>query len=153
MTDWEGLIETALVDRLKTALAPLPVEPLPDKQWNFTHPKGSALVMWSGGDPEKTVDTQIPAQPVTLSYEVLLLSRSLRDGTGLYPMWTATRTALLGWKPLPGLLPLSLARVRPQGYEDGAWRLVCTWSTQAMYVADDAGDIGPLLKKLEFEEI
>ncbi|PIQ23504.1 hypothetical protein COW36_09035 [bacterium (Candidatus Blackallbacteria) CG17_big_fil_post_rev_8_21_14_2_50_48_46] len=151
---WEMEIETAIVDRLKIALAPLPVEALPDKPWNFTHPRGAALVVFTGADPAEGVDLYTSAQPVTLSYEVVLLSRSLRDNAGLYPMLEAARKALLGWRPEDsGLTPFRMGRVTNQGYEDSAWRMSLILTTQAMWVDDAEPTIGPLLKELTFEEI
>ncbi len=151
---WEMDIETAIVDRLKIALAPLPVEALPDKPWNFTHPRGAALVVFTGADPAEGVDLYTSAQPVTLSYEVVLLSRSLRDNTGLYPMLQAARKALLGWRPEDsGLTPFHMGRVTNQGYEDSAWRMSLILTTKAMWVDDAEPTIGPLLKELTFEEI
>lgn len=151
--NWEANAEAAIVNRLGVALSPLPVEPLPDGPYSFTHPDGTALVAWLGADPAGSVDVYTMAQPVELAYEVVLISASLRDGNGLYPMWWAVRQALLGWPPLPELTPLRLLRVRPRGYEDGAWRLGCTWATDALYVAGASPDIGPLLKKLTIERI
>lgn len=148
---FEADIEQAIIDRLKTALSPLPVENLPEKPWNFTHPRGSALVMFTGMDPVGNVlDTLTSAQKVKLSYEVLLVSRSLRDHSGLYPMWAATRTALLGWKPA-GYQPLKFERLRPQPYDEGSWALSCGFSTEAILVPDTEPDTGPLLQKVSIE--
>lgn len=149
---WEHDIEQALVERLNDALNPLPVEPLPEKQWKFTHPKGAALVMWSGAQGDQTVDIYIQAQPAVLTYTVVLFARSLRNAAGLYPMWAATRQALIGFQP-NGLKPMRLVNVRFGDVEDtSVWTLVSTWQTEAMYMADENPDVGPLLKQLTFDE-
>ncbi len=150
---WEQQIEAGIVARLTTALAPLPVEPLPDKTWRFVHPKGAALVVLSGIDPDESVDLYAVAQPVLLTYDIVLLSRSLRDGTGLYALLAATRKALLGWVPLPGLTPLKFGKVRNEGQDEGAWRISTSVKTQGLWVDDAEPEIGPLLNQLTFEEV
>ncbi|PIQ25416.1 hypothetical protein COW20_15255 [bacterium (Candidatus Blackallbacteria) CG13_big_fil_rev_8_21_14_2_50_49_14] len=151
---WELDIETAIVDRLKIALSPLPVEALPEKQWNFTHPIGAALVVFTGADPGPGIDLFTTAQPVTLSYELVLFSRSLRSGTGLYSLLEASRKALLGWVPPDsGLTPFRIGRVTNHGQEEGAWSMSIILNTQAVWVDDAEPVIGPLLKLLTFDEV
>lgn len=145
-------IETSIVERLAVAFDPLPVEALPPEEYHFTHPDGAVLVMLTDLDPDETVDTFIVAQPVTLSYEVMLLSRSLRDATGLYPMLRAAKRALLGWKPPEASKPLRLKKGRVRSGQDGEWCLSLMVVTEVMYVADIEPDIGPLLKQVTFDE-
>lgn len=144
-------IEQAIIDRLATALDPLPVENLPKQPWNFTHPLGTALVMLTGMDAGATLDVMFSAQELTLSYEVLLLSRSLKDHSGLYPMWLTTRTALLGWTPAGANKPLKFVKLRPQGYQDGAWMWAATFSTEAVLVPNCDLEEGPLLQQIGVE--
>lgn len=148
---WEGELEKAIVERLKPALAPLPVKPLPEKDARFTHAKGDALVILAGIDGGAGRDMGMFSQQADFSFEVMLRSRSLRDHTGLYRMLTATRLALLGWAP-DGGRPLRLVSAKPQGQDDGVWSMAVVFATDAVLVADVAPEGGPPCTLSTFEE-
>lgn len=147
----EGELENAIVERLKPVLGLATVEALPDKQWNFTNPKGAALVMFIGSSSTSVRNTGVMVQEVKLSYEVLLLARSLRESTGLYQMLYKTRRSLLGWIPEQTGQPLRLDNIRNRGYEDTAWRMSLNFSTDALLIADAEPETGPPLIQLGVE--
>lgn len=146
-------IESAMLDRLKQALEPLPVEAYSDKDYRFTHPKGAALLMLADIDLADTVDAYIVAEPASLVYEVLLKSRSLRDASGLYQMLRASRESLMGWTPPNCVKPMKLKKGRFLGHEDGAWSFSLLFVAEIIYVTDADPEIGPLLTEVNFEEV
>ena len=130
---WLQTIESALVERLRAEVPQTQVEAMPDKSFNFVHPKGTLLVMFAGFSPGQTLDTFASAQAATLSFEVLAMSRSLRDNVGLYGLVTKTIEALLGFSPATAK-PLRLQRAGAVRQEDGVWMLPLTFSTETMLV-------------------
>jgi hypothetical protein len=146
-------IERAIVDRLKTALSPLPVDPLPARGYRFTHAHGAAVVLASRLTASEVRDTRAAIQEAELVVEIALYARSLRDGAGVWPMFEAARRALLSWTPAPGATPLRLAEARLADMEDGVWALACEWRTRIAMVPDLEAGAGPLLSRVTFEEV
>ncbi|MEO1750720.1 Gp37 family protein [Thiofaba sp. EF100] len=146
-------IESAIVERLKTALAPLPVEALPARGYRFTHARGAALVLASDLAAGGIEDVGAAAQGATLSVEVVLLARSLRDGAGVWDMFEAARRALLSFKPAPGCSPLALKVARLEQPADDHWALSTRWQTLIPLAPDLDYDGGPLLTRVTFEEV
>lgn len=146
-------IESAIVERLKTALSPLPVEALPPRGYRFTHAKGAALVLAHGLSAGGVEDVGAAAQGATLTIGVVLMSRSLRDGSGAWDMFEAQRRALHSFKPAPGATPLALKGARLEANEEGVWTLGCDWQTLIPLAPDLDYDGGPLLTRVTFEEV
>jgi len=145
-TPWLQSIEEAIVERLKAKITGIQIEALPEKPFNNVHPKGAILVMLAGINPGKTLDMFTSIQEATLSYEVYLKSRSLRDHTGLYPLISQTIDALLGWRPNQAK-PLRLEKAFPTGYNDGEWGFSLTFSTETVLVPcqeDPDADVPPM---------
>lgn len=145
--------ERAIVERLKTALDPLPVEALPARGYRFSHAKGAAVVAaveLSAGGVE---DTGASAQSATATFEVALFSRSLRDGAGVWELFDATRLALLSFTPVPGATPLRLHSARLADVDADTWALVTRWQCLLPLIPDLDYDGGPLLTRLTFKEV
>lgn len=147
---WMQQIEDAIVEKLRSALTPLPVAALTDKP-NFIHKQGDALVMLVGMRPKnknsQALNTSL--QEITLTYEVYLRSRSLRNHTGLYPMLNASMQALIGFRP-GAAQHLTLANSAFDNHEDGVWSWVLsletdTWLVPCLETAD-----GPLFDSATF---
>jgi hypothetical protein len=145
-------IERAVVDRLKGALTPLPVEPLPARGYRFSHAKGAAVVAASDIAAEPVGDVGATVQGATLTLEVALFARSLRDGAGAWDLFEATRRALLSFKPAPGATPLRLVTARLSEAEADTWVLVTRWACGVPMVADLDYEGGPLLTRVHFVE-
>ena len=145
-------IERAIVERLAGALAPLPVDPLPAQGYRFTHAKGAALVMAHALDAGGVEDVGEAIQGAVLTVGVVLMSRSLRDGAGVWDLFQASRIALQSHKPAPGASPLRLKSARVESGEDGVWRLGCDWQTLIPLAPDLDYTTGPLLTRAAFEE-
>ncbi|MEW5790031.1 MAG: Gp37 family protein [Pseudomonadota bacterium] len=145
--------ERAIVERLKTALDPLPVEALPARGYRFSHAKGAAVVAaveLSAGGVE---DTGASAQSATATFEVALFSRSLRDGAGVWDLFDATRLALLSFRPEAGVTPLRLQSARLMEAEADTWTLATRWQCLLPLIPDLDYDGGPLLARVTFEEV
>lgn len=128
---WLQTNETDIIQRLESVITAVPVTALPEKNFKFVHPKGTVLVMFTGMAPGRTIAPGV--QEVSLKYEVLILSRSLRDHTGLYPLISSALTSLLGWKPSNGSA-LTLDKANPTGLEESAWGFSMTFSTDSVLV-------------------
>lgn len=145
-------IESAIVDRLKRALSPLPVEALPSRGYRFTHAKGAAVVLASSLAAGGVEDTGASVQGAALTVEVALYARSLRDGAGAWDLFEASRRALQSFKPVPGSSPLRLKSARLEGGEADTWLLATQWETLVPLAPDLEYDGGPLLTRVTFEE-
>lgn len=126
---WLQANETDIIERLKGVITSIPVIALPEKSFNFIHPKGTVLVMFTGMTIGRTLAQGV--QEVALKYEVLILSRSLRDHTGLYPLIEIVLSSLLGWKSGQGNA-LTLDKATPTGLDDSAWGFSMTFSTDTI---------------------
>ena len=145
----EGQIEQEIVERLKPVLPGHSVEALPEKGWNFTSKKGAVLVAFAGARFGDTVSPGITAQQGSMSFEVAVLSRSLRRKDGLYKLMQKVRKTLLGWKPDQAQQPLALERITPASYEEKTyWLLIMTFSTAALLVAECPQEAGPPLTQI-----
>ncbi len=147
---WMQQIESAIVEKLKPALAPLPVEAVSEKT-HLVHAFGDALVMLTGMRPKtqsRALNTSL--QEITLTYEVYLRSRSLRNHTGLYPMLAASLQALVGFRPAFGQ-PLTMANSSSAGQDDGVWAWSLNLETDTLLAPclEVAAD-GPLFKSATF---
>lgn len=146
-------IERAIVERLKAALAPLPVEALPSRGYRFTHAKGAAVVAAVEVGAGGVEDTGAAAQAATATFEVALFARSLRDGAGVWDLFDAARLALLSFKPAPGATPLRLLSARLMEAEADTWTLSTRWQCGLPLMPDLDYDGGPLLTRATFEEV
>lgn len=146
-------IERAMVERLKAALSPLPVEALPSRGYRFTHARGAAVVAAAEVAAGGVEDTGASAQTATASFEVALFARSLRDGAGVWDLFDAVRLALLSYRPAAGVTPLRLQSARLMDAEADTWTLITRWQCALPLAPDLEYDGGPLLTRATFEEV
>lgn len=146
-------IEQAIVARLATALAPLPVDALPARGYQFSHARGAAVVLASRLAAGGVRDTAAAVQEADLTVEVALYSRSLREGSGVWTLFDAARRSLLSWRPDPGATPLRLADARLSEMDDGVWLLATAWQTRIPLIPDLEVGSGPLLTRVTYEEV
>jgi hypothetical protein len=144
-------IENAIVARLKTALAPLPVDPLPSRGYRFAHAKGAAVVTLAELSAGGVEDVGASVQGAAVTIEVALFARSLRDGAGVWDLFEAARRALHSYKPAPGCTPLKLLSARLADGEADTWVLMTRWQTLVPLAPDLDYDGGPLLTRVTFE--
>lgn len=146
-------IERAIVDRLRAALAPLPVDALPSRGYRFSHARGAAVVALTDVAAGGVEDVGASVQGAAATVEVALFARSLRDGAGVWDLFEAARRALLSYKPAPGCTPLRLLSARLADGEADTWVLATRWQTLAPMAPDLDYDGGPLLTRVTFEEV
>ena len=146
-------IESAITQRLQTALAPLPVEALPARGYLFGHGKGAAVVTLADLSAGGVEDTGASVQGAAATVEVALFARSLRDGAGVWDLFDAARRALHSYKPAPGATPLRLLSARLLDGEADTWVLMTRWQTLVPIAPDLDYDGGPLLTRVTFEEM
>lgn len=109
------LIENAIIERLRTRLPGILVQPYPDSPevWEPTHPVGALLVRYADGEYGPCKDTAAVVQERELAWEITLAFWSLRGKAaqgGLYAHLEAVRTVLTGFVPphcLRKLAPVS----------------------------------------------
>jgi hypothetical protein len=93
-------LETAIVNKLKEALPNLLVEAYPDHPSSFKmiHPKGAVLVHYSGSKFLPSLFEEVIVQERKVSYDLILLNRSLRGNGGIYDTMDNVREALTGFQ-------------------------------------------------------
>ena len=93
-------LETAIVNKLKAALTDLLVEVYPDNPSSFRmiHPKGAVLVHYSGSKFNPSLFEEVIVQERKLTYDLIVLNRSLRGNSGIYETMDKTREALTGFQ-------------------------------------------------------
>ena len=99
-------VERAIIDRLKSRLPDVLVEPFPDNpaEYRLTHPKGAVLVSFSGSTFSAPDATDVIVQDRKMEFDVTVATKNLRaQGAhqGAYVLLEATRIALTGYK-IPG---------------------------------------------------
>lgn len=90
--------ETALIDKLTEMLPRFRVEAYPDNPENYrlVHPTGALLVRYAGETTEDTGVQQALVQFERSVWNVVVVSRGLRDHTGAYPVIDAVKDGLGG---------------------------------------------------------
>ncbi|MBF2055106.1 MAG: hypothetical protein IGS03_16780 [Candidatus Sericytochromatia bacterium] len=150
VTPWPQAMEAAMVERLKTFMPGVHIEAIPEREWNFTHPRGAVLVMLQGMRPAgQPRNLGAVVQDMTLTFEVNLMSRSMRNHTGLYPMLTLALQALYGWAIPQTTEPLQLAAGGGLSYDEGAWSWNLRFETRFVLVpCPDPDPEYPLIKNI-----
>jgi hypothetical protein len=119
-------IEAALLDRVRSLVAPLGIaaEPFPDGPggYTMTHQRGVVLVVNAGARYDPPDRTHGAAQRRTLAFDLVLLARGLRGPDGAYPALDALARGLAGWEA-PGCLPARLSQEQFVGHDASVW----TW--------------------------
>lgn len=93
-------LESAIVNKLKAALPNLLVEAYPDNPSSFKmiHPKGAVLVHYSGSKFNPSLFEEVIVQERKLTYDLIILNRSLRGNSGIYETMDKIREALTGFQ-------------------------------------------------------
>lgn len=93
-------LETAIVNKLKIALPDLLIEAYPDNPSSFKmiHPKGAVLVHYSGSKFNPSLFEEVIVQERKLTYDLIVLNRSLRGNSGIYETMDKIREALTGFQ-------------------------------------------------------
>lgn len=149
----EKLVEEAIAATLRTALHPLPVDVLPEKEREPRYPNGGALVSYvsSSFGRTRSMDNAV-AQEELLTFEVIVLSRTLRDRSGIYPIMRAAKIALLGFCP-PHCGAMILKK---SAFVDRDDNMIWSWSiefeTSTLTVSEPLDENLPLLRRLTLQD-
>lgn len=130
---WLKTIEDSILNRLKPAFPSFPVEASPERDFNFTHTLATILVAFTNIKPGKLMSVDFRIQELTLAYEVVIFSRSLRTHTGIYLLIVQVLALLQGWTPAMGN-PLTLTEARYLGQKEGSWAWSLVFETEHMLV-------------------
>lgn len=148
----EQIVEAEIAARLRTELHPVVVDILPDKEREPRYPNGAVLVAYQSSSfgAVRSFDDLV-AQEEELVFDVTLLSRSLRDRTGIYPLMRAAKSALLGFKPSHcGQLILKDSRFVDR--DDMVWVWSLSFSTTTLTVATMPDETLPTLTRLTLKD-
>lgn len=93
-------IEDAIVARLKSTIPDRLVDSFPDKpsEFRLLHPKGAMLVRFRGSKYGEPQTTGTVLQERTVEFDIVIVTRNLRDHSGAYIHLDAVRVALTGYK-------------------------------------------------------
>ena len=77
-------IEDAIIERLKTNIPDLLVEPFPDNPsaYRLLHPKGAVLVRYRGGRYTNPETLGVIVQDRTIEFDLVIVTRNLRNHAG-----------------------------------------------------------------------
>lgn len=86
-------IEAAIVNKLKTDITDLAVEPFPDnvKDYKLIHPKGAVLVSYESSN---YTNPRLEQQARMLEFDVIIIVRNLRSHLGAYETLDRVRQSL-----------------------------------------------------------
>ena len=147
----EQVIEAAIASHLKTALHPVAVDVMPDKEKQPCYPNGAVLVSYASsrfGETKAMGDVVV--QQETMSFDVTILARSLRDRLGIYPLMRGAKLALLGYRP-PHCDALVLKNSQCLDREDMVWIWSLTFETTTLTVSDPGSETLPLLQRITLD--
>ncbi|MEW5970224.1 MAG: Gp37 family protein [Pseudomonadota bacterium] len=116
------ILETAIVNRLKTAITDVKVEAIPDDPQNYKllHPKGAILVHYSGSKFKAPDLVDYIAQDRYVTFDVFLSIRGLRNNNGAYNYLETTKSLLTGFSTddIGKMYPIDESF---QGQDNGLW--------------------------------
>jgi hypothetical protein len=144
-------LETQIVDRLKSRLTNIQVEPYPDRpaEYKLLHPTGAVLVHYQGSRYGKRRATDAVVQDRRLEFGVTVLARNLRVHTGAYAILDAVCSALTGWQPggYGKIYPLSDGFLSE---ETGIWQYQMSFALDALNIELAEEEQNVILQKLTF---
>jgi hypothetical protein len=118
---------TALENSIVTRLSPLSlvgieVLPLPEADADVVNPfdKGKITVAYLSSDFDQSVTTDCVAQPEKITFQLVVQSRTLRGTTGIYPVLTAIKSLVLGWKTAT-TDKIQFSKAQYDAHENGVW--------------------------------
>jgi hypothetical protein len=118
-------IEDSIVKRLRAKIPPpIRVEAFPDSPsgYQFLTPHGSVFVRFEGEDLVGISQSMgIIKQDSTMTFVITVLHRNLRVQGGIYQYLDQVKTALRGFRPIPGSSKIWINKSGFVGEEQGTW--------------------------------
>lgn len=128
-------LEAAIVNRLKTTLPDLLVEAYPDNPSTFKmiHPKGAVLIHYSGSKFNSSLFEEVIIQERKLTYDLIILNRSLRSNGGIYETMDKIRESLTGYQydPTTKFYPIDEEFILE---ENGLWQYAMRFETKTKHL-------------------
>lgn len=92
--------ENKIIERLKEQVGEVEIISFPDNpaEYKLLHPKGALLVRFAGSDYEESEAEVLIRQVVKLLWDVVIVSRNLRNHYGAYDLLDKVRAALTGFE-------------------------------------------------------
>jgi len=144
-------LETQIVDRLKSRLTNIQVEPYPDRpaEYKLLHPTGAVLVHYQGSRYGKRRATDAVVQERRLEFGITVMARHLRVHTGAYAILDSVCAILTGWKPAGygKVYPLSDGFLSE---DTGIWQYQMSFAVDSVNVEIAEEEQKVLLTKLTF---
>lgn len=86
-------IESAIIEKLKSDIPDLSVEPFPDnvKDYELIHPKGAVLVSYEGSS---YTNPRLEQQARMIEFDVIVIVRNLRSHLGAYDTLERVRQSI-----------------------------------------------------------
>lgn len=86
-------IESAIIEKLKSDIPDLSVEPFPDnvKDYELIHPKGAVLVSYEGSN---YTNPRLEQQARMIEFDVIVIVRNLRSHLGAYDTLERVRQSI-----------------------------------------------------------
>lgn len=154
------LLEDQVVARLQpfTTIG-IQVERLPEteSQKKQVNPGNARFtVIYAGSEYEAVNSTAQVSQTEKIFIQVLIESTFLRGNKGIYSLTSALKKALIGFRP-QGITRLQVSKHHTIGQPDAEkknnmWNYQVIFQGNALSVEDFTEDLGPLLKKITYED-
>lgn len=92
--------EKAIIDKLKDNITDVAIEAYPDNPdtYKLIHPKGAILVHYSGSKFMPSLYDEVIIQQRKLTYDIIILAKSLRGNGSIYETMDKVRETLTGFK-------------------------------------------------------
>jgi hypothetical protein len=86
-------IESTIIEKLKTDISDLSVEPFPDnvKDYELIHPKGAVLVSYEGSN---YTNPRLEQQARMIEFDIIVVVRNLRSHLGAYESLERVRQSI-----------------------------------------------------------
>ena len=128
-------IENTLIARLQANLPELVVEAFPDNpsEYEFIHPVGAVLVQYDSSSFSDDYCLAFTAQKRTMKFNVVSLTRSLREHNGCYDVLERVSQTILGLK-LDGFEQFKQETDSFSDEVDGVWTYVQSFVVKGLYL-------------------
>lgn len=145
--------ETGIVERLKAKAGNVQIEAFPDnpKAFRLTHQVGALLVAYQGSKYSAPMDAGEAVQERTMTFDIIVVSRSLTAHEGALDLLEAARLAVVGHRIQGFKSPIRIQRERFIGREEMLWNYAISLEMDTFSIPVDEEVAGPLLAHLTME--
>lgn len=136
--DFIQTVENAMIQKMKTDIPELKVEGFPEKPdtYNFIHPKGVILVHYQGYQSSETKSTNKINQEETNTFNIVLMTRSLRGNGGAYSFIERIKKSIVGFKPHVGASKIYSIKGGFTDQTAGVWTYAFSFGFKAIFTEE-----------------